>query len=123
LGQFLNLQSKLAENSNQQTAETEAALEVFTASLSNSANMTGSLRQAEAGLADLPNLMENLRSAVADFRVQSPGVLPLPAIEETLSLPAPEYLPETGEFDNAAVPEDLSEIAETAREFELEEAR
>jgi hypothetical protein len=40
-----------------------------------------------------------------------------------MSLPAPEYLPETGEFDDAAVPEDLSEIAETAREFELEEAR
>jgi methyl-accepting chemotaxis protein len=123
LGQFLNLQSKFAENSSQQTAETEEALEVFTASLSNSANMTGSLRQAEAGLADLPNLMENLRSAVADFRVQSPEVLPHPAIEETLGIPAPEYLPETGEFDNAAAPEDLSEIGETAREFELEEAR
>jgi twitching motility protein PilJ len=123
LGQFLNLQSKLAENSSQQTAETEAALEVFTASLSNSANMTGSLRQAEAGLADLPNLMENLRSAVADFRVQSPEVIPLPAIGETLGIPAPEYLPETGELDNADVPEDLSGTGETAREFELEEAR
>jgi methyl-accepting chemotaxis protein len=123
LGQFLNLQSQLAENSSQQTAETEAALEVFTASLSNSANMTGSLRQAEAGLADLPNLMENLRSAVADFRVQSPEVLPLPPVEETLGMPAPEYLPETGEFDNAGMPEDLPEMGEAAREFELEEAR
>jgi methyl-accepting chemotaxis protein len=123
LAQFLNLQSKLAENSSQQTAETEQALEVFTASLSDSANMINGLRQAEAGLADLPNLMENLRSAVADFRVQNPEAGVLPPVEENFGVAALEHLPEAAEPDKAAGQEELPEMAETFGEFELEEAR
>lgn len=121
LGQFLNLQTKLAENSSQQTAETEQALQIFTSSLSESEGMTGSLREAEAGLADLPNLMENLRSAVADFRVQDPEI-PAPAAEP-VGMPAPEYVPETQESGEDDGLEDLSGITEKLGEFELEEAR
>lgn len=123
LGQFLNLQTKLAENSSQQTAETEQALQIFSASLSESEGMTGSLREAEAGLADLPNLMENLRSAVADFRVQNPEIPAPPPVTEPVGLPAPEYIPEHPEPGTDGNSESLSGIAESLGEFELEEAR
>lgn len=124
LGQFADLQSKLAENSSQQTSETEQALEVFTASLSESARMIGSLREAEAGLADLPVLMEDLRSAVADFRVQSAEVPTPPPVSEPLGIAAPEYLPENLECGEPESPGSLPpELTEGLAEFELEEAR
>jgi twitching motility protein PilJ len=104
IGQFMNLQSKLAENSNQQTAETEQALQVFTASLSESARVIGNLRETGAGISDLSNLMENLKSSVADFRLPQPAVPDTaPAIEE----PAAEYV-------------NFAESAEPVEQFQIQ---
>lgn len=102
IGQFMNLQSKLAENSNQQTAETEQALQVFTASLSESARVIGNLRETGTGISDLSNLMENLKSSIADFRVPQTGAA---EAETVIEEPAAEYA-------------DLAEPAEPVEQFQ-----
>lgn len=127
LGQFLQLQSRLAENSSQQTAETESALQTFTASLSESSRMLTSLREAEAGLAEFPNVMETLRSAAADFRAQAPPQAPAASLPE-----APEFVPPAEEFTLAEEAQTPAEADQSfaalndeapVEELELEEAR
>jgi methyl-accepting chemotaxis protein len=91
IGQFLNLQSKLAVNSSQQTAETEQALQVFTASLSESARVIGSLRETGVSVANLSGLMENLKSSIADFRVPHNEALPPGPLEEPAMMDPGEF--------------------------------
>lgn len=99
IGQFLNLQSKLAANSSQQTIETDQALQVFTSSLSESTRAIGNLRETESSLANLSALIEGLKSAVSDLR--------LPQADPTENVPRPAFeLEEMVEFT------EMSEIAE-----------
>jgi len=69
VGQFLNLQTKLAANSTQQSAETEQALTVFTSSLSESERALIGLRETEANMAHLSMLIEGLKASIAGFRI------------------------------------------------------
>lgn len=130
LGQFLQLQSRMAENSSQQTAETEAALLTFTVSLSESSRMLASLREAESGLAEFPNVMENLRSAAADFRAQAQPQEPVAALPTVSSFmpPLEEFkLPEEEAETEAPAKNDQSFASlneeNAVEEFELEETR
>lgn len=92
IGQFLNLQSKLADNSSQQTAETEQALQVFTTSLSESARAIGSLRETGLSVSNLSEMMENLKSSIADFRVpQNEAAQIAPAAEQSSMLDFSEF--------------------------------
>jgi methyl-accepting chemotaxis protein len=101
IGQFLNLQSKLAANSSQQTVETDQALQVFTSSLSESARAVLNLRETEGSMANLSALIEGLKAAVSDFR--------LPHNEVQASLPdtmaeIPEMAPEFAEYTDTLEP-------------------
>jgi twitching motility protein PilJ len=69
VGQFLNLQTKLAANSSQQTAETEQALSVFSSSLSESERALVNLRETETNMAHLVMLMESLKVSIAGFKL------------------------------------------------------
>jgi methyl-accepting chemotaxis protein len=68
IGQFIDLQSNLATNSTQQTAETEQALFVFTSSLSESERSLVNLHETEGNMAHLSALIDGLKSSVAGFR-------------------------------------------------------
>ncbi|MDQ6788847.1 MAG: methyl-accepting chemotaxis protein [Acidobacteriota bacterium] len=69
LGQFLNLQTQLLSRSTEQSTESDAAFQTFVASISETEVSIKNLKKFEAGIVQLLGLIENLLTAVADFKV------------------------------------------------------
>lgn len=69
INQYLNLQNQIVAYSRERSAETENAFQVFVASISETESVVGNLKESEENIAKLANVMENLQTAVADFRL------------------------------------------------------
>lgn len=69
IGQFLNLQTKLVAYSQEQTTETDKAFQIFVASISEAESAVKNLKDSDASGAQISKTMENLQSAVSDFKV------------------------------------------------------
>lgn len=69
IGQYLNLQNQIVAYSRDRSGETEKAFEVFVASISETESVVKNLKESEENINKLAVVMENLQTAVADFRV------------------------------------------------------
>jgi len=69
IGQFLNLQNTLVAYSQEQTSETDKAFQVFVESISEAESAIKNLKDSDANVAQISKTMENLQSAVSDFKV------------------------------------------------------
>ncbi|HEX8637033.1 MAG TPA: hypothetical protein VF692_03140, partial [Pyrinomonadaceae bacterium] len=64
---FLNLQTKLAALSGEQSTEVEKALDAFAESIGATEKSLGELKHSETHIAALVDSMENLQTATAHF--------------------------------------------------------
>lgn len=71
IGQFLNLQNKLVAYSQEQTAETGKAFQIFVGSISETENSIKTLKDSDASIVQISKTMETLRDMVADFKLAS----------------------------------------------------
>lgn len=90
VGQFVNLQNKLASYTGEQSAGTEKSFQVFVQSISLTERAVNELKDSTADIVHLSGLMEKLQFAVEGFELAEA------AIEETVSN---EPLNETEEDD------------------------
>jgi methyl-accepting chemotaxis protein len=85
IGQFLNLQEKLAAFSVEQTADTELAFQSFVASIAETENAVKNLKESETQISQVAISMENLQLAVADYKTPQTAAKPIPAANELIS--------------------------------------
>lgn len=69
IGQYLNLQNQIVAYSRDRSAETEKAFDVFVASIAETESVVKHLKESEENIVKLASVMENLQTAVADFRL------------------------------------------------------
>ena len=74
VGQFLELQSKLAAYSSEQSAETQKSFQVFFESITVRETAVGVLKQSEADIANLSLLLENLQTTTGDYAASPPSI-------------------------------------------------
>jgi methyl-accepting chemotaxis protein len=98
VGQFLDLQSKLAAYSSEQSAETQKSFEVFFESITVRETAVGVLKQSEADIANLSLLLENLQTTTGDF--------------------APPPQPVENEIATASIISDEKNYADTSKDYE-----
>lgn len=74
IGRFLNLQTKLVSYSGEQSADTERAFLMFTASVAATESAFFNLKESDGQMAQMADSMERLQFAVADFKIAQPAV-------------------------------------------------
>lgn len=93
IGRFLNLQEKLLAYSNEHSAETDAAFQIFAASMTETENASQKLKESETQIAHIADAMENLFLAVADFKIKATEAEERTiAAEEVLAQEIPQML-------------------------------
>ncbi|HEY0429663.1 MAG TPA: methyl-accepting chemotaxis protein [Pyrinomonadaceae bacterium] len=71
IGQFLNLQIKLAAYSQEKSEETDKAFQVFVESISETEAAVKNLKESDASVASVAKTMKNLDLSVADFKLSA----------------------------------------------------
>jgi methyl-accepting chemotaxis protein len=72
VARVLNLQNKLISYSQEQSAETEQAFQVFVKGISETENSLVNLKESAASVIKISARMADLQSAVADFKISPP---------------------------------------------------
>ena len=71
VGQFLNLQAKLADYAKEQTVEIEKSFGIFNETVSGTEKTAEHLRKSDSDLGKIFDLMDNLQNAAADFKLSN----------------------------------------------------
>ena len=88
INQYLNLQNQIVAYSRERSAETEQAFQIFVASISETESAVRNLKESEENIIKLANVIENLQTAVADYRLSRAEEKPKDtAIEPEISIP------------------------------------
>lgn len=69
IGQYLNLQNQIVAYAHEHSAETEKAFQVFVASIAKTESGVKNLKKSREDIIKAANLMENLQTAVGDYRL------------------------------------------------------
>lgn len=100
VGQFVNLHENLIAVSGDRSEEADRAFMTFLNSISESKATVDELKNSSAELHELSGLMENLQSAVSDFRISAPEPETVEEEEVTGETPEePAELPAAGPVD------------------------
>ena len=98
---FLNLQTKLAQYSREQSFESEQSFNFFNEAITVMKKSLGDLHNSEHFIGDISNLMDNLQIATVNF---TSAKLPKPATlsTQTAEIEMPKFASETEEFEEFA---------------------
>ena len=97
----MNLQTKLAQYSREQSFESEQSFNFFNEAITVMKKSLGDLHNSEHFIGDISNLMDNLQIATVNF---TSAKLPKPATlsTQTAEIEMPKFASETEEFEEFA---------------------